>query len=91
MTQRVIYRGTTEYLDVTVTCDVELGSQAVAISFDRDTWLNAAWIGSAGTTRTCRVLVADANLPAGRDANVFVRVTDTPEIPVILAGPIKIV
>lgn len=92
MTQRVIYRGTTEYLDVDVTSDVELAAQVVQVAFDRGTWLTAAWIGAAGTTRTCRVLLNAGNIPADRtDSTVFVKVTDTPEIPVFSAGPIKIV
>jgi hypothetical protein len=87
----VINRGTTDFLDVIVRADVDLGAQTVAVSFDRTTWLPATWIGDVGITRSCRVLIDASNIPDDRNAaTVFVRVTDTPEVPVISAGLVKI-
>lgn len=92
MSIRTITRGSTEYLRVTVTCDVQLTSQSVAFSFDRSTWIPAEWEGSAGTTRTARALVSTSALPANRAPSLYVRVTDNPEIPVIrVDGHLEIV
>lgn len=89
MTTRVLYRGTQEYLDVPLTSDAEL-TGAVEISFDRETWLTAEWVGDVGTTRTARILVTPNNTPAVSSTDVFVRFTDNPEIPIISAGQISI-
>lgn len=91
-TTRQILRGSTEYLEVTVTSTITLDAQPVAFSFDRETWLPAEWTGTAGTTRTARALVSDANLPQPRSVTpVYVRVTDNPEAPVINAGTLSII
>lgn len=84
-TERTILRGSVEYLDVVVTADVSLDAQAVAISFDRTTWLTATWQGSAGQTRTASILGNDSNLP-NLSGPVFIKVTDSPEVPVQRAG-----
>lgn len=82
---RTILRGSVEYLDVSITADVELATQPVRISFDRVTWVECEWQGEPGTTRTASVLGTDANLP-DRSSEVFVQVTDNPEAPIISAG-----
>lgn len=84
-TARTIYKGSVEYLSVTVTADVTLDAQPVAISFDRTTWVACTWQGTAGLTRTASVLANDANLPA-TNSPVFVKVTDSPEVPIVNAG-----
>lgn len=83
--------GTKEYLKATVSCDVELDSQPVAFTFDGgDTFHDAEWIGAAGTTRKAQLLIdEDIPLTVGRH-NVYVRVTDSPEIPLIDAGTLSV-
>lgn len=88
---RTWVRGSTEYLEYAVTANVPLDSQVVEITFDRDTFHTAAWIGDIGTTRTCQVLISDAELPADSAVDVFIRITDTPEIPLIPAGTLTII
>jgi hypothetical protein len=83
-----------EYVEASVTADVELGAQVVEFAIlagapvDGTTWTAGAWIGTAGTTRTARILVGQGGTldPGPGNYTVFVRVTDTPEIPVIPAG-----
>lgn len=87
---RVLYVGTVEYLDLVVTADVDL-DQDVEITFDRETWIPAAWAGDVGTTRTAQVLLGDAvPLPAKGAHKVYLRFTDNPEIPVVLAGTVVV-
>lgn len=88
-----IYRGTVEYLSGTITADAEVtDADSIAVSFDRITWHTAEWVGAAGTTRTWRLLVGDTvDIPGGSSMSVFTKVTDNPEIPVDLAGVVKIV
>lgn len=82
-------RTSTEYLRARVVADVALDAQTVAISFDETTWHTAEWVGDPGTTRSAQILVGpsgDHPYPAGRFSDVFVKVTDNPEIPVQRAG-----
>lgn len=91
MSQRTIIRGSTEYLDITVRCDFTLSAQPVAFSFDEGaTWLTAAWIGTAGLTRTARLLIDDTNAPSGTGAKVYVKITDSTEIPILDAGRLNV-
>lgn len=89
-------RGTVEYLQYAIKADVELNTQPVHFTFDRVTFLAAEWIGtdtevSPGVhQRTARLLVTDDDLPDGFAAEVYVRVTDNPEIPLIPAGTLSI-
>lgn len=94
MSVRKVYRTSTEYLDVSVTADVSLSAQAVQISVDnQSTWLTAAWIGSAGTTRTARVLLQPGvNMPTAGKHPVYVKLTDSPEVPVFAtSNPVEFV
>jgi hypothetical protein len=87
MSTRTLFRDSVEYLTVTVTSAATLSTQPVEISVDdRTTWLTAAWTGSAGTTRSCQVLLNNTNMPAVGERQVFVRITDTPETAVIAAA-----
>lgn len=83
----------TEYLHGPVTASVTLDTQPVQVAFvtpssatpsDATSWVDAEWEGTAGTTRTWRVLIGPGTsspLPAGA-YGVWVRITDTPEVPV---------
>lgn len=83
-------RETVEYLKVEVEADVTLDTQPVYFSFDnRATWLAAEWAGAVGQTRVARLLIDETNMPA-HSTKVYVRVTDDPEAPVILAGALNI-
>lgn len=85
-----LLRGTVEYLDITVTSDVVL-TGTVEVSFgDRETWHEATWIGAAGTTRTARILLGTTVPLPARSTNVYVRFTDSPEVPVVAAGQVTI-
>jgi hypothetical protein len=88
MTNRSVYRRSTEYQVVTVTANNTLDTQPVEISVDNQaTWLTAAWTGSPGTTRSARVLLNGSNMPAASSPHpVFVRLTDSPETPVFAAS-----
>lgn len=57
-----------------------LSAQSVAFSFDNGaTWLTAAWLGSAGTTRQAYVAVTTpaGNLPAAGTYDVLARISST--------------
>lgn len=87
MTNRSMVRGTTEYLEVTVNAqNVTLNTQVVEFSFDNETWTTAAWTGSAANVRTAQLLLTPATTPPDRNNKVYVRVTDSPEIPDLFAG-----
>lgn len=90
---RIIYRGSIEWIDVPVTADVQLDTQAVFISLVPYpyNWITATWQGTAGMVRTASILAGDANpLPDIDVTDVFVKVTDNPEVPIVLAGPLII-
>lgn len=97
MTTRITRnRASLEYLTVLVTADIELNGQPVDIAatdhHDQpgdDDWVEATWIGATGNTRKAQILVDDADLSVG-PWSVWVRVTDSPEIPVIRAGTLVI-
>lgn len=84
---RTMVRGTTEYLSVTLTADVQLDVQVVEFSLDdQATWLTAEAVGAAGLVRTYRHLLVPAEQPAASSVEVLVRITDTSETPIISAG-----
>lgn len=85
---RTFVRGTVEYLDVSISCDFTLDGQDVEFSFDRTTWITATWQGPPGDTRIARILLDDSNSPSERNAPLYVRITDSPEIPILFAGSI---
>lgn len=98
MTDIKIPQTSKEYVSATVTADVTLNAQTVEIAIRAGTeaaftWLPAQWLGSAGTTRQCRTTnpvdftaVAYPKTPY----EVYVRVTDTPEIPLLHAGTLTV-
>lgn len=88
-TARTFIQGTIEYLDVTVTADVNLTND-VDFSLDvGETWVAAEWIGSAALSRTARYLLDTTEM--ARDVHtVLVRLADTPETPIVSAGSIRI-
>lgn len=98
MSNRTLIQGTIEYLDVVVTADVELTGD-VDLSFDHGaTWTAATWQGTAATTRTARILLDttatdddDALIWPKRSYPVWARLADTPEVPVISAGSLRVV
>lgn len=85
--------GNEEFLEYEVTANVELDAQTVEITLDRVTYLEAEWIGDPGNTRSCRTVlpVTNANLPGPQAFEVFIRITDTPEVPLFLAETINVI
>ena len=87
-----------EYVEAPVTADVSIVGKTVAISIKRpgttDTWLAADWVGTPTTTGTARttsaVAFAVATYPPG-DYIVRVKVTDTPEIPIMQAYYLRVI
>lgn len=84
MSVRKVYTTSTEFLVVEVTASETLSAQPVEISVDnQQTWLTGAWIGDPGTTRSARVLLTSgSNMPTAGERPAFVRLTDSPEVPV---------
>jgi hypothetical protein len=85
--QRDIVRGSVEFLTGWVESNTSIGNDLpVEVSLDR-----ATWIGDPGLHRHWRILVGDdVPLPDNRFATVFVRVTDNPEQPMLMAGKLKV-
>lgn len=94
MTVRTFYQGEIEYLNISVESNVNL-DQTVQITFDRKTWYDAEWVGDVGPKRGVRFLLDLSGDPTSIRLSqgmhtVFVRFYDTPELPYILAGQIKV-
>lgn len=89
-------RDSLEYLTVSATADQVLDTQTVEIAITRSQptagdWLPAEWIGAAGTTRQARLTPAQVGTTRGPGTwYVFLRITDSPEIPVLPVGPLVI-
>jgi hypothetical protein len=89
-------RGTVEYVKATVTADVALTMTvqiALTNSGSTHTWLPAEWTGSSGTMRTARTSSAvtfDVATYPKSTYQVYVKLTDAPEAPIIRAGQITI-
>lgn len=87
-----IVEGSVEYLYGDVTADRPLVSQPVAMAVNQGvegaTWVVATWVGDVGLSRSCRILL-DGTLAAGK-YQVFVKITDTPEVPITKAGVLKV-
>lgn len=86
--------GTIEFLSVQVSANITLDVQLVELSIDKGaTWLPCNWQGAASTARTARTdspieMVADEQNTV---YPVWVRVTDSPEIPLMVAGSFSVV
>lgn len=87
MSHWTIHRGTEEYRTATVKADATLDDQTVEMTLDHGTtWIDAEWVGTAGTTRKARIFITPDNTPSGRSGAVEIRITDNPEIPWFKAG-----
>jgi hypothetical protein len=82
--------GTKEYVKAAVTSDRTLDTQAVEIKVN-GSWLPAQWTGTAGLTRTARTtsVVDFAGATKGYQT-VYLRFTDSPEVPIIDCGKILV-
>ncbi len=94
----VIPSSSIEYIRVPITASVELNTQVVEMQLTAKTptgsppqtpvaWQVAAWVGAAGTTRTCRSLFGP--LTAGQ-YDAWVKIQDSPEAPVRVAGTVTV-
>jgi hypothetical protein len=93
-----IPRGSVEYVKARVTADVTLDDTVgVAISLlpsgtSTHTWLAGEWTGTADTQRVARTSSAvtfDTAYP-GSTYSVYVKLTDSPESPILAAGTLKV-
>lgn len=94
-------RGTVEFVKAIVTANVTLtDAMPVSISISTGdngagyvhTWLPGTWEGVEGTKRTARTTSAvtfDVAYPRGT-YSLFVKLTDSPEIPLIDAGTVSV-
>jgi hypothetical protein len=84
--------GSVEYLyadltgDITLDGTVEMGLGAGA---DVVTWTTAEWVGVPDFSRSARVLL-DGTMDTGT-YYLFARVTDNPEVPIVVCGRVRIV
>lgn len=96
MARTSIDRDSVEYLKVPITApaDVTLGTQTVEMAVlspetrpIEDDWNTAEWADST----TARLLLGPGALPlAAGTYKVWLRLTDTPEVPVLTAGTITV-
>lgn len=88
--------GSLEYVKATVTADVTLAdAMTVAISLSSNgvhNWVTATWTGTAAVTRTARTSspVDFSTLTKGKTYSVYVKLTDSPEVPIIAAGSLTV-
>ena len=89
-------RTTHEYLEATIgPANVTLDTETVELSLthgDADhAWLPATWLGEPGTTRVARTTSpVDLSSYDEEQYGLYVRVTATPETPVIYVGRVRI-
>ena len=84
--------GSVEYLYADVTGDVALEGpveMGLGVGADEVVWQEAQWVGDVGTSRSARLLL-DGSLAVGT-YYLFARVTDSPEVPVLSCGKVKVV
>jgi hypothetical protein len=85
-------QGSREYLYADLQTDRVLGEQAIALSISStripEAWLTAEWVGVPARARSARVLLDGTLLPGVY--NVFARITDAPEAPIIPVGKLRI-
>lgn len=88
---QTVVAGSVEYITVTVTADVPLSTQAVALSVDRGvTWLDCSWTGSPDTTRKARTNTPLTFAASAKTLPVLVRVENPPETHIVRAGSITV-
>lgn len=92
-----IMHGSVEFLFLDVTSNIDLDAQPVEVGLGGTgentatqdvVWFEASWTGDVDTTRTARVLI-----PGSVDAgsySIFVRVHDSPEVPVIYVDRLRV-
>lgn len=70
-------RAASDFLGGTVEVNVTIDTQPVAITFDGGTtFIDAEWVGAAGTTRDWLAYITPDLLPDAMTVEVFVRITD---------------
>ena len=85
---RAIRGDSTEYLKINLTSPDDITTDLVEVSLDS----GVTWHAAEHVTGGVRILIGPAgvaSLPAGR-WDVRVRITDSPEIPVISAGTLAV-
>lgn len=92
MTSIVIPQGSKEFVKALMTSDRTLDTQTPEMRIYPGDWVPADWQGAAGTTREVRTSSAIdfAGFAKGIGHTVWVRFTDSPEVPIIDVGEIRI-
>lgn len=94
MSTRVLYLGATEYIEATITADVTLDTETVAMSIDGGaTWLAASWLGSSGTTRGARTnspVVVSSIFPIAGVYPLLAKVGDGTETTIVSCGGVAV-
>lgn len=94
MSTRVLYRGSTEYVEASITADVTLDTQTVTLSVDGGTtYVAATWQDSAGTTRTARTsspVVVTTALPNAGVYTLLAKIVDATETTIVHCGGIVV-
>jgi len=91
-----IVAGSVDYLDVLVIADVTITSQPVQIGVGKSAadaqWYPAVWQDSPSQRRIARIVLSTVGLnPNNNPHRVYLRVTDTSEAPLRLAGTLNLV
>ena len=88
-----IVQGSIEYIYAELSADRMLDDQAISMAVTTaaspGSWVAASWVGEPGFYREARILL-DGSLTPGR-YNVFARISDQPEAPIINVGKLRII
>lgn len=87
-----IPQGSKEFVKALMTSDRTLDTQTPEMRVMPGDWVPAAWQDTAGTTRVVRTssVVDFANYSKSIAHDVYVRFTDSPEVPIIHVGSIRV-
>lgn len=88
-----VIQGSREYLYADIRADRTLNTQVIELSISPVntpmSWTPATWVGQAGKFRAAQIMLDGTLVP---DLYyVFARITDSPEVPIIAVGRLRVV
>lgn len=88
-----VIQGSREYLYADIRADRTLNTQVVELSISPVNtpmgWITATWVGTPGKFRAAQIMLDGTLIP---DLYyVFARITDSPEVPIIAVGRLRVV